>query len=429
MADSMQSLDPAQFSAFTSGDEQALTRFYRSNYDGLVKTAGDALGADLVHFSGKVAQKAMQVTWYNRAQFKNIDDVKSALHQTIQEEAAIQRRNSSALHNGHASTDRKAHVSVATVDQAVQDLVASLHVEKSDHAVSLGAVKEASKHHAAQHVQKVGSSGGWKTPVILVVVLGSVIALGLRWVNKSSVEMAVNKALAAEDARTLSSQRGQRGTVDLSDGSKAKIGSDSKLRLPVEFGGTMRTLQLTGTASFNVAAGQPLPFTVRAGNAIIEATGTKFTVRAFEEDSSVVVGVEEGSVNVKVKDKGDQKSLEAGKAVRVSKEGTISDLDATAGATALSWVRDTLEFVNTPVSVVLPELIRWFDLKASLADPSLGTRPVTMRIGLQSSGDALKSMASAANLAIGFDKDDKVVLTDAGAAPAATAKPAKKKGK
>lgn len=427
MADSMQSLDPAQFSAFTSGDEQALAHFYRSHYDGLIKTAGDALGADLGHFSGKVVQKAMQVTWYNRAQFKSISDVSAALHQTIQEEAAIQKRKSSALHHGHAPTERKAHVSVPTVDQAVQDLVASLHVEKSDHAVSLGAVKEASKHHAAQHVQKVGSGGGWKKPLILIVVLGSVIGLGLRWVNKSSVEIAVNKALAAEDARTLSSQRGQRGTVDLSDGSKAKIGSDSKLKLPVEFGGTMRTLLLTGTASFTVAAGQPLPFTVRAGNTVITATGTKFTVRAFEEDSSVVVGVEEGSVSVKVKDKDESATVEAGKAVRVSKEGAISQLDGAAGASALSWVRDTLEFVNQPVSFVLPELIRWFDLKASLADPSLGTRPVTFKIGLQSSGDALKSMATAANLAIGFDKDDKVVLSDAGAAPA---KPApKKKGK
>ena len=425
MADSMQTLDPAQFSAFTSGDEQALARFYRSQYNSLVATAGEALGADLVHFSGRVAQKATHVAWYNRAQFKSPDDLAAALRATIQDEAAIQRRKSSALHHGH-NPDRKAHVSVPTIDEAVDQLLAGLHTEKADHAKSLGAVKEASKHHAAEHVQKVGRSGGWKTPLALVVVLGTAIALGLQWVNKSSVEMAVNKALAAEDARTLSSQRGQRGTVDLSDGSKAKIGSDSKLRLPVEFGGTMRTLQLTGTASFAVAAGQPLPFTVRAGNAIIEATGTKFTVRAFEEDSTVVVGVEEGSVKVRVKDKGDETSLAAGKAVRVSKDGQVTELDDAAGAAALSWVRDTLEFVNAPVSVVLPELIRWFDLKASLADPSLGTRPVTLRIGLQSSGDALKSMATAANLAIGFDKDDKVVLTDAGAAPA---KPEKKKGK
>ncbi len=146
-------------------------------------------------------------------------------------------------------------------------------------------------------------------------------------------------------------------------------------------------------------------------------------MRAFEEDSAVVVGVEEGSVSVRVKDKGGETSLSAGSAVRVTPDGKINPLED-AGAVALSWVRDTLDFVNAPVSVVLPELIRWFDLRATLADPSLGARPVTLRIGLQSSGDALKSMAAAANLAIGFDKDDKVVLNDAGAAP-----PAKKRGK
>ena len=425
MADSMQPLDPAQFTAFTAGDEQALARLYRAQYDGLLAAAGEALGPDLAHFSGRVAQRAMLAIWQGRGQFQNVDGLTSALREATLEEATVQRRKHSALHHGHASGDRKSHVSALSADQAVAQLLSELHVEKADHAKSLSEVKEAQKHHAAQHVQAVGKGGGWKMPVALVVVLGTVIVLGMQWANKSGVEVAVTKALAAEDARTLSSQRGQRGTVDLSDGSKAKIGLDSRLRLPVEFGTTMRTLQLTGTASFTVAAGQPLPFTVRAGNAIITAAGTRFTVRAFEEDSAVVVGVEEGSVSVRVKDKSGETALEAGKAVRVSTDGTVQPLDDAARAVALSWVRDTLDFVNAPVSVALPELIRWFDLRASLADPALGTRTVTMQVGLQSSGDALKALATAANLSIGFDKDDKVVLTDAGAAPAAA--PAKKK--
>jgi predicted transcriptional regulator len=65
-----------------------------------------------------------------------------------------------------------------------------------------------------------------------------------------------------------------------------------------------------------------------------------------------------------------------------------------------------------PVKVAfLSELIRWFDsvsaLLLSLADKSRRTESLLLRIGLQSSGDALKAMAwRASTVAQGFDKDD-----------------------
>ena len=64
------------------------------------------------------------------------------------------------------------------------------------------------------------------------------------------------------------------------------------------------------------------------------------------------------------------------------------------------------------MSVVLPELIRWYDLNASLANAALGQRRVSLKVGLQSSGDALKVLAAAANLAIGFDKEDLDALVE-----------------
>ena len=91
---------------------------------------------------------------------------------------------------------------------------------------------------------------------------------------------------------------------------------------------------------------------------------------------------------------------------------------------ALGWTTDTLTFADTPVKVVLAELVRFFDLKAKLADPALGDRLMTLRVPLGSSGEALTAMTEAAHLEIGFDKDDKVVLHDK---PASAAKPGAKK--
>jgi ferric-dicitrate binding protein FerR (iron transport regulator) len=266
------------------------------------------------------------------------------------------------------------------------------------------------KQLAAEHVQSIAKPRHWKVPAAVVVVAAIAIVGVMRWLDKTGAESAATKALLSSDARTLASARGQRGTTTLSDGSVARIGAESRLRLPEEFGTTMRTLELDGTANFVVAPGKPLPFVVRAANAEITATGTEFAVRAFEDDSAVVVSVTEGAVAVRVRDGGESSILKAGEAVRVTPDGKFTPLSAESRAASMAWLRDTLEFVNVPVRIALPELNRWFDLKTTLADPTLGDRVVSLRIALASRGDALKALADAAQLSIGFDKDEHVVL-------------------
>jgi len=419
MADQPQSA--AARSPITPIEEHELTTSYRAHYDVLLAQAREALGGEIEHFSGKVAQQAMLVTWTRRAEFTTPDEFTAALMEATKGEAATQRRKHAALHSREGTAKRTPHVTTLTADEAVAKLVATVHAAPVDHDSAVSAAHQARKHHAAEHVQQVGRKSSWKVPAALVVVLGIAIVAGMKWMAAAGTAVAVKKALGADNARTLSAARGQRGNVDLADGTKARIGSDSRLKMPNAFGTTMRTAEVEGSVSFTVAAGQPLPFTIWAGNAIVTATGTRFTVRAFEEEKAVVVGVEEGSVSVSVKDAREETAIPAGQAARITPDGKVTMIDAPAKDFALAWVRDSLAFADTPASVVLSELGRWFALSASLADSSLGARAVTMRIGLESSGDAIAAFAKAANFSIGFDKQDKVVLSDAPVAPPAPA--------
>ena len=70
-------------------------------------------------------------------------------------------------------------------------------------------------------------------------------------------DYAATKALQSSEARAVSAGRGQRGKSTLNDGSVARIGSDTKIKIPSAFGQTLRTLEVAGAASFEVAAGQP----------------------------------------------------------------------------------------------------------------------------------------------------------------------------
>jgi ferric-dicitrate binding protein FerR (iron transport regulator) len=426
MSTVLQVPDVNQFSAFSKGDEQALTAFYRTQYDALLANATESLGPDLAHFGARTVEQAMLITWAKRAEFTDGIALVAGLSETLGNETATQKRKHSALHHGHAAAASKSHAAAPTADQAVDHLMAALHAPPVDHAQMMNEAKAASKLHAAEHVQKVGKSGGWKGPVALVVVAGVAIIAFMRWADATGSDYAATKALQSSEARAVSASRGQRGKSTLNDGSIARIGSDTKIKIPSAFGTTLRTLEVAGTASFTVAAGQPLEFVVRAGNAIVTAKGTVFAVRAFEDDSTAFVSVDSGSVSVKAKDESNDTPLEAGKALRVNKDGTIALIDESTRDQAFAWTRDSLVYTDVPVGVILPELNRWFDTKAKLGDDALGARKITLRVGLSSSGEALKLLAAAASLKIGFDKDDRVVLGDDPKPASAPAKPAGK---
>ena len=412
-----------QFKAFLQGDHASLLAIFRSRYNDLIAMAKESLGADLEHHSGRVAQQAMLGTWAQRASFQNPSGVASFLAEAVRAESAVQKKKHAALRQRDGAAAAPKHVSVPTVDEAVAQLQATLDAPPVDHDRARDESRMARKAHAAQHVQKVGASGGWVKPLLLVGGVGAALFAILKFADITGANSAIDKSLEADDTRDISARRGQRGNVPLSDGTKVQVGSDSHVKVPSNFAGVkFRTVGLAGSAEFTVAPGNPLPFEVRAGNAKIVATGTKFTVRAYPEDSTVAVGVTEGSVTVSLrKGKGEMK-VAAGEGAFVAKDGAMSALTGDARDAAFSWTRDSLVFAGTPVSGVISELTRWFDSHPLLADPALGARPVTMRVGLASSGDALKALEAAAHLVVGFDKKDQVTLSDAPSAPAASAK-------
>jgi transmembrane sensor len=230
--------------------------------------------------------------------------------------------------------------------------------------------------------------------------------------------VAVTRALKGENVQHLTSGRGQRGTVTLRDGTRASMGSETRLSIPEKFAGTQRTVELEGTATFTVTPTtgnrQSIPFAVRAGTATVTATGTVFTVRSYPEDKAVYVQVTEGTVELKDRTSGSVTHIRAGDAVRFITDGTVTPLDAMARDVALAWTRDSIVFEQAPLRVVVPELVRWFGLNAVLADSSIGDRPVSMRVALASSGEATDALTKAADLTIAFGKND---LLEFNAAP------------
>ena len=401
--------DVQQFQAFTQGDETALKSIFRTEYDALIAQAEEALGPDLAHAASRNVQQAMLATWRRRTEFTAPTGLVAFLEAAVREEAANQRRRHAALHR-HPDAAPTRHPPTPSVDEAIATLDATLHAPAPDHDRLMEEARTAKKHHAAEHVQTVGRKTNWVIPVTLAVIAIVAIIAVQRWVQARAGDLVATKALESSEVREIASQRGQRGTVTLGDDSRARIGSDSRLRVPKEFGINVRTLELTGTARFVVADGKSMPFTVRAANMDITAEGTEFAVRAFPDDSAISVMVDQGSVHVRVRDAEEDHTVAAGQAVRVGRDGSVSPLDAAARDGMFAWTRDSLIINDMPLRDVVPQLVRWYDLKLALGDPAAGDKRISVRLGLESSGTALEQVRQAAGLKIEFGTDKEVIL-------------------
>lgn len=418
--------DAALVAKLAGGDETALAAVFRQLYDGLCAAAAEMLGPDIGHFRGRVAEKAMLSAWHARARFQNPIALTAYLEEALGGEVEVQKRKHATFQH-RAGNAQKPHVTVPSADEAVEHLLSLLH-SPADHDKALAEAREAKKAHTREHVQRVGGRPKWIVPTIIGVVAVVGIIAGQRFLDKAGADAAVDRALKGENVQTLSASKGQRGSLTLRDGTKTRIGSDSRLRIPEEFATTQRTILLEGTATFTVVADtSPTAnaFAVRAGDYTITAKGTEFTVRHYAEDDAAYVEVTQGSVSVKDRERDTEKEVKAGEALRLGKDGAMTPLEGVARDVALAWTRDSIVFDNAPLKTVVPELVRWFSMDAALADSSLGDRPVSMRVALASSGDATKALTQAANLAIQFGKNDRIEFVDAPAQPAKGA--AKKK--
>src|SRR6266704_1444152 len=96
--------------------------------------------------------------------------------------------------------------------------------------------------------------------------------------------------------REYATARGQRGTLQLPDGTRLILAPHSRLRIPADFGRRAREVFLEGEALFTVVHDATRPFRVRAKGALAEDIGTRFDLRAYPEDSAVAVAVAEGAV-------------------------------------------------------------------------------------------------------------------------------------
>lgn len=96
---------------------------------------------------------------------------------------------------------------------------------------------------------------------------------------------------------------GKAREIILPDQSRIWLKGRTLLVYPKNFEqGKQRTVYLSGEASFKVARDEQKPFLVKTANLDVQVLGTTFNVEAYPEDSLTTTTLEEGSVQVTLKD-------------------------------------------------------------------------------------------------------------------------------
>ncbi len=188
--------------------------------------------------------------------------------------------------------------------------------------------------------------------------------------QKDGVEAAAQKI----EYHTLSVARGEEFYLELSDGSKIWLNSDSRIKYPVPFKVNVREVFLEkGEAYFEIAHNPDKRFVLTSEKSVISVLGTSFNVSAYEGEDENITLVE-GSVDLRLRydpeeiskvrlKPGDQANvIDVNHKIRISKVNTEF---------YTSWKDGVFFFNYETLESIMTKLSRWYNFEISYASESV----------------------------------------------------------
>lgn len=168
------------------------------------------------------------------------------------------------------------------------------------------------------------------------------------------------KSLDKVEYNTMEVPRGGEYVLELSDGTRVWLNSQTRLVYPTCFVGSERVIELDGEAYFQVARDTTMPFVVRVGKNAVRVYGTSFNVSAYREDANMITTLETGSVGLWVGEK-EYRLVPGDQADVTVATGTVVKYRVNADAYC-SWRNGTFIFEEERLESILNRLSRWYNV-------------------------------------------------------------------
>jgi hypothetical protein len=164
----------------------------------------------------------------------------------------------------------------------------------------------------------------------------------------------------------LTIPRGGQFSLNLEDGTKVLLNSDSKIKYPVKFikGKNRQVELLYGEAFFDVSSSKNnngSEFIVSTKTQKINVLGTKFNIKAYSEDDIITTTLIEGKV--KVGNGKNQILLSPNQQSKVDSNSPVINVSDVDVSQQISWINGLFSFNDTSLEDIMHTLSRWYDLE------------------------------------------------------------------
>lgn len=189
--------------------------------------------------------------------------------------------------------------------------------------------------------------------------------------DKAEIDQAAETNIAYNN---LTIPRGGKFYLELGDGTKVWLNSESKLKYPVAFvRGKAREIELLyGEAFLSVAPSamnNGSVFKLKTSKQTIEVLGTEFNIKAYQNDNYIATTLIEGKVNVSTQSY--TKTLVPSQQSLFHLESETFTLKTVDVASETSWLKGYFSFTDMEFAEVTKVLSRWYDVEFNFENVEL----------------------------------------------------------
>ena len=182
----------------------------------------------------------------------------------------------------------------------------------------------------------------------------------------------MNRGESTPSVLMASTQAGETVNVSLADGSTVWLNENSSLTYFKAADGAQRNVELEGEAFFEVSKNPNQPFVISTKNGMeVKVLGTSFQVSAYPNQASTEVVVKTGKVSFGKKEELKPMILTANQRGTFDTQAGKYTRGEVENFNAISWQNKVLDFSDIPLSKVIADVEKHFDLQLTLVDSNL----------------------------------------------------------
>jgi len=218
------------------------------------------------------------------------------------------------------------------------------------------------------NVQSTGKTVRLIAAVIVLLIISGIVSFF--YLSEQSVTAPVANQVRQVEKST---QRGERLTTKLPDGTTVILNANSSISYPERFSENERKVELDGEGYFKIKDDIHRPFIVKSGLVETKALGTAFNVREDKLSGEVIVSLTDGKVVVKSytdndisPDTQNAHILDVGEEIKFGNEGELVSIEKFECKEAIGWKDGVLLFNGANVDELAEKLENWYDVNLQL---------------------------------------------------------------